>query len=139
MEKSGEPGPHRQRMRQQLGRFGEQVVVGYLTRRGYTIIAQNWRCQAGEIDLIAQQGPQLVFVEVRTRHAGSPTGPTPEESITPTKQERLTTLAYTYLQTTQHPEPDLWHSWRIDVVVVEVGGNGRVVRIEHIPNAIEQV
>lgn len=138
MSKVPVPAQHRRHTRQQLGRFGEEVAAGYLARRGHVIVARNWRCQTGEIDLVAREGTQWVFVEVRTRRAGSTTGPTPEESITPAKREQLIVLANTYLQQLAQPgELGTWVSWRIDVVAIEVGKNGGVVRLEHITNAIE--
>jgi putative endonuclease len=129
-------------MRQRLGDFGEQAAAAYLTRHGYTILARNWRCRAGEIDLIARQGAQLVFVEVRTRRSNQ-YGPAPAETITPAKQARLIALAYAYLETCATEEAgkeagEETISWRIDVVAIELGRGGRIAHLEHIPNAIEQ-
>jgi putative endonuclease len=118
--------------RRRLGNFGEAAAAAYLTRQGYALLARQWRCAAGEIDLIAQQDDTLVFVEVRTRR-GSTRG-TPEESVTASKQARLIALAYTYLA--EHA-PDEAQPWRIDVVAVEVDRSGRISRLEHLPNAIE--
>jgi putative endonuclease len=118
--------------RRRLGNFGEAAAAAYLSRQGYTLLARQWRCAAGEIDLVAQQGDMLVFVEVRTRR-GSTHG-TPEESVTATKQARLVALAYTYLA--DHAYADT-QPWRIDVVAIEVDGSGRISRLEHLPSAIE--
>jgi putative endonuclease len=124
--------------RRTLGSTGERAAAAYLVRHGYTIIARNWRCRSGEIDLIARQGDQLVFVEVRTRRAAL--AGLAEESITPTKQARLRTLAYTYLQEHAHDgdgaNPAI--EWRIDVIAVQMGRRGRVVALNHIPAAIAE-
>ncbi len=124
---------HGRDMRRQLGDFGEQVATAHLQRHGYRILERKWRCQAGELDLVAQQGEQIVFVEVRTRR--STMHGMPEESITLHKQHRLITLAYTYLEA--HNLGDTT-AWRIDVVAIDIDGGGRVMRLNHIPYAIEQ-
>lgn len=119
--------------RSALGAFGEEAAAAYLQRRGATILARNWRCSGGEIDLVARTGDQLLFVEVRTRRAGG--GATPEESIGPAKAARLLRLAYAFLEAAGiAPEP----LWRIDVIAVEVDARGRLWRIEQIEGAVEE-
>ena len=100
--------------RRQLGHWGEERAAELLQSQGYRITQRNWRCTAGELDLIAWDGDCLVFVEVRTRRGRS--YGTPEESVTPAKQAKLIELAQTYLQ----GHPDLECDWRIDVVAVEL-------------------
>ncbi len=116
--------------RKATGNLGETLAADYLQQRGYDIVARNWRCSTGEIDVIARDGDTLVFVEVRTRH-GARHG-SPEESITPRKQAKLITLAYEYLAATD-AEPE---NWRIDVVAVVLGRQNSVERITHIPFAV---
>ena len=119
--------------RRKLGDFGEQVALAYLTRQGYALVARQWRCPAGEIDLLMRDRTGLVFVEVRTRRgerAGSP-----EESIGRAKQARLSALAYAYLESIGAPAELVW---RIDVVAVEIDRSGRVAQVRHIQNAIEE-
>lgn len=97
--------------------------------KGYAIMVRNWRCETGELDLVARDGNSLVFVEVRTRR-GQVLG-TPEESITADKQARLIALAESYLQA--HP----WAGdWRIDVIAIEMDRCGRVLRLDHYENAV---
>ncbi len=112
-----------------LGRHGEELAAQFLATRGYEILERNWRCAAGELDLVARDGPCLAFVEVRTRR-GQQLG-SPEESITLAKQARLITLAETYLQNHDWPGP-----WRIDVVAVEMDTRGRLQRLDHYENAV---
>jgi putative endonuclease len=115
--------------RRGLGRHGEELAARHLATRGYEILERNWRCGAGELDLVARDGACLAFVEVRTRR-GQELG-SPEESITAAKQARLINLAETYLQEHEWPGP-----WRIDVVAVEMDVRGRVQRLDHYENAV---
>ncbi len=109
--------------------MGEELAARRLSAAGYEIVTRNWRCRAGELDLVARQGECLVLVEVRTRR-GKALGP-PEESITPAKQARLITLAEAYVQAVDWPG-----DWRIDVVAVELDLGGRLLRVDHYENAV---
>jgi putative endonuclease len=114
--------------RKQTGQRGEELAAGFLASHGYTLVARNWRCSTGELDLIAEKDNILVFVEVRTRRSaryGSP-----EESITPTKQAKLIDLAQTYLQQMPPPHP----AWRIDVIAVWLRPGQP--HINHLENAV---
>ena len=117
--------------RRSLGKRGEAYAAQYLSAHGYAICERNWRCAAGELDLVAEQAGQLIFVEVRTRQTDR-LG-TPEESITPVKRVRLIAAAQTYLD--EHDQTD--RDWRIDVVAIEIGRRGEVTRCTVIENAIE--
>jgi putative endonuclease len=116
--------------KQKLGKHGEEIAASYLRQQGYTILARNWRCPAGEIDVVAREGEILAFVEVRTRRGGR--FGTPEESITPAKQAKLVEVAQTYLQEAGLEDV----AWRIDVVAIEIGGRGEVKRINLIRHAV---
>jgi len=116
--------------RRDTGILGEKLAKDFLKKRGYRIWETNYRCPEGEIDIIAKHKDSLVFIEVRTKKSlefGSP-----EESITPTKMERLKTVAYRYQQTHNNLPP----LWRIDVVAVELNQRGELSRIELIENAV---
>jgi len=126
MDSSQNTGDYKRR----LGQRGEGIAAAYLGEQGYEVLARNWRCPAGELDIVARDGETLAFVEVRTRR-GDRYG-TPEESITPAKQAKLVELAQTYLQ-----ENGLaGENWRIDVVAVEMDRRGRVTRLNLIRNAV---
>lgn len=115
--------------RKALGRLGEELAVRALAARGYRIRERNWRCQAGELDIVAEDGDVLAFVEVKTRR-GREFG-TPEEAITPAKQAKLVELASTYAQRSG------WQGdWRIDVAAVELTRDGKLLRVEIIQNAV---
>lgn len=118
--------------RKQAGAVGERMAREYMEKLGYRIIETNFRCRDGEIDIVAEKGGQLVFVEVRTRR--STEFGTPEESITPAKREKLIQVATAYLQT-YHA---LSQSWRIDVVAVELGPGDVPSRVELIENAVAE-
>jgi len=110
--------------RVRLGRRGEELAVAELTRCGYEIVARNWRCQVGEVDALARQDDVWIFFEVRTRR-GRECG-TPEESLTPAKQQRMIHVALTYLA--EHDLNDV--DWRVGLVAVEMDQSGRLLRIE---------
>jgi putative endonuclease len=115
--------------RRELGAFGERVAAAHLEAKGYRIRARNFRCREGEIDIVAEDGDCLVFVEVRTRR-GDAFG-TPAESVTAAKERRLLTVAKTYLQEHAEVPPNQ----RIDVVAIELS-RGRLLAVQHIEGAI---
>ena len=113
-----------------LGASGERLAANWLAARGYQIVERNWRCAYGEIDVVADTGRELVFVEVKTRR-GTATG-TPEEAVTAAKRRKLVHSTLTYIQE---------HGWderpyRIDVLAVQLTPSGRVVEIRHYPHAV---
>jgi len=116
--------------RQQLGRWGEDTAVRHLQTAGYHIVQRNYRCPAGEMDIIARQGEEWVFVEVKTRR-GDAHG-RPEDAITPAKAARLLQIAQHYLQEQELNDVD----WRVDMVAVELDARGKLLRVEQIENAV---
>lgn len=111
-------------MNTSLGAFGESFAVGHLTRLGYSILERNVRYRSGELDIVAAEGGDLVFVEVKCRrshHYGSP-----ESSITPVRFARLARTIDEYLMRKDLQPP----SYRVDVVSIEVGPSGKVTRCE---------
>lgn len=111
--------------RSATGRRGEALAERYLTRQGAVTLERNYRCKAGEIDLVVKDGGEIAFVEVRTRSSleyGSP-----EESITPGKQRKMAECALAFLQ--EHP--DLCEcGWRIDLIAIQLEA-GKVTAVEH--------
>lgn len=98
--------------RQELGRKGEEIAASHLLKLGYRIIERNFRCRLGEIDMVAEEAGELVFVEVRTR--SSHVFGLPEESVGWDKQARLRRLAQYYLISHRHSQ----RRCRFDVVSV---------------------
>src|SRR3954466_1087654 len=108
-----------------LGGGGESVAARYLRNLGYKIIVRNFRCDLGEIDIVAKDGKTLVFVEVKTRAYDDPT---PEEQVNEVKRHQITKSAKLYLSRYGTPQPPA----RFDVVAV-VWPNGRdpIIRHQH--------
>ena len=98
----------------QLGRWGEEYAAVHLQSMGYELVARNWRCEYGEIDLVARHEGVWVFVEVKARRTDD--FGTPQEAVTPDKQRRLLEVAQVYLA--EHDLADV--DWRIDVVAITV-------------------
>jgi putative endonuclease len=122
--------------RQGLGAAGERLAVEHLRRRGYRILDTNWREPGlGELDIVAQDGDCLVGVEVRTRR-GDLFG-SPEESMTPRKQQRLASLVQAWLQANRPDDPE--PRWRVDLVAVQMDSTGRLQRLEVIQDSVEDV
>jgi putative endonuclease len=114
--------------RGEVGRLGERLASDYLRARGYAVVDANWRGRGGELDLVATQNGQVVFVEVRSR--STTTGMTAAESIGPDKQRRLLRAAEEYLS---RKAPNA--SARIDVITVFLGP-GRAPEVQHIVGAV---
>jgi putative endonuclease len=115
--------------RAEIGRSGEAVAEAYLRARHFRIVAKNFRCRAGEIDLVARDGGELVFVEVRSRRGGR-TG-TALESVTAAKQLRVARVARYYLAA--HGLADV--ASRFDVLGVDFAADPPIV--EHVRGAFE--
>jgi putative endonuclease len=81
--------------RQSLGKLGEDLACRELTRRGYEILARRYRTRAGEIDIIAMDGPTIVFIEVKARAGGAFGGAA--AAVTAWKQRRIAMMAADYL------------------------------------------
>ncbi len=78
------------------GAKGEEAAVNFLKRRGYNILAQNYKAARCEIDIIASHAETLVFVEVKTRKSNA--YGYPEEAVTPTKQRNMVRAAEVYIE-----------------------------------------
>lgn len=113
--------------RKALGDFGERLAARRLAESGLVVLDRNWRCSAGEIDIVARDGTVLVVCEVKTR--SSDRFGTPLEAITPAKSARLHRLARRWLAS--HPAGDRFSAIRIDVVAVLAGPSGTPT-VEHV-------
>ena len=114
-----------------LGRVGEDAAVAALAARGYLILRRNVRSRRGEIDLIAAQGSELVFIEVKTRTTGE--RGRPFEAIHPAKQRRLARLAISFMHGRRLQD----RACRFDAVAVYLTPDGRVAQVEIMPNAFD--
>jgi putative endonuclease len=109
--------------RAQLGKIAEDAAARYLQVHGYAILERNWRCPLGEIDIVARQGKELVFVEVKGRTSDELARPA--DAVNARKQERLAALARAYLARSIEGECPC----RFDVVEVLMTGGGAVSEI----------
>lgn len=114
--------------RQSLGKRGEDIAAQHLIQRGYKIVARNWHCKFGELDIIATQETTMVFVEVKTRCGDTPAF----ENITTNKRRRLIASVHAYLQI--HELTNL--IWRIDAIGVALPRNNPPV-VEHVEDALD--
>ena len=116
--------------RKTAGDRGEAEVARYLRKKGYTLLASQWRCRFGELDLVARSRRGTVcFVEVKLRSAGA-IG-LPREFVDARKQERLRIAAAAYLSTHDIDAPA-----RFDVAEVYAENDGSL-RVEYLENAFE--
>jgi putative endonuclease len=114
----------------EIGRQGEEIAAQALEAHGYALVERNWRCPAGEVDIVARDGETWVFVEVKLRQ-GEDFG-SPEEAVTGAKQERLLQAALVYLA--EHDLRDV--AWRVDVVAISLASDGKVRRLALYKDAV---
>ncbi len=113
----------------EIGRIGEEAVCHYLTDRGYSILVRNYRIKGGEIDIIAENGDYIAFVEVKSRKPDSLVSGF--EAVNKRKRGLIIKTASDYC--CKHPnllQP------RFDVAQVVIDG-GRVLSIDYISNAYD--
>lgn len=112
-----------------LGNRGEEAVARELRRKGYTLLASQWRCRFGELDLVAREpGGILCFVEVKLR-SGQEIG-LPREFVDSRKQRRLRAAAELYMSVQEIEEPA-----RFDVAEVYTDAGHRITQITYLENA----
>jgi putative endonuclease len=111
-----------------LGIEGEELAVRFLKKKGYKIVSRNFKSPVGEMDIIAEDGDTLVFIEVKTRTDDS--FGHPFEAVTPRKREKLRKVALGYLKHSRRDVPS-----RFDVLSIETDGANH--KIEHIKDAFE--
>jgi putative endonuclease len=126
--------------RRQKGAQAEEIAFRLLEEAGFTIRERNWRCSAGELDIVAEEiGPDyvsgemaarwLVLIEVRSRR-GNRYGDA-RQAFTLQKQAKLREVAAHYVRSVAWLGP-----WRIDAVAVQFDRMGRLVHAEHIRHAV---
>ena len=118
-----------------LGQWGERQARLHLEARGYEVVAANFRCRAGEIDIVARQGDELVFVEVKTRRGGA--FGSAEDAVSPARAERLVEVAEEFLQTRMDGGYRSATPWRIDLVCLNLDRRGLLQSVNHIQHAVE--
>lgn len=111
------------------GKKGEEEAGKELERRGYRIVARNYRCRLGEIDIVAEKKDKLVFVEVKTKTSAS--FGLPQEMVTYRKQEKIKRVAQMYLAATRQFHRDIGFC----VVAVHLDREGNPIKTEVIEDA----
>lgn len=112
-------------IKQEFGTYGEDLAEAWLCERGFVVVERNWRCPQGELDIVARDGGDLVFVEVKTRSSGL--FGTGAEAVTRQKLVRLRRAAAQWLIERRPP----FTSARFDVVTVTTSRDAAPV-IEHL-------
>jgi putative endonuclease len=115
--------------RRSVGDEAEDRVAAWLEQQGYRIRDRNWTCRYGELDVVAERGEYLCFVEVRMRSTG--TWGDPSATVSFAKQRKVVRAALHYLKVYPAPERAI----RFDVV--SVTGRGDAAKLEHIPAAFD--
>lgn len=108
-----------------LGAYGEKVAARHLEEQGMVLLDRNWRCEAGEIDLVLRDGRALVVCEVKTRSSNDYGSPL--EAVTEAKAHRLRRLAACWIEATGFHPPEV----RIDLVGVLRGRTG-AAHVDHV-------
>jgi putative endonuclease len=115
-----------------IGRYGEGLATTWLKKKGYTIIARNYRKPFGEVDIIARDRDCLVFIEVKTRRSRQ--FGTPAEAVTFKKQQQISKVAGEYLSRTGN----LDNQCRFDIISIVLDDNQPPV-IDQIVNAFDYI
>lgn len=114
-----------------LGDLGEKIAREYLENKGYKILDKNFRySKLGELDIIAQHGSDIVFIEVKTRMKTGPGGFWPEDNITYDKQKKLIKLSQIWMA-----KHKFSGDWQIDVLAIEIYRDN-THDIRHLENAV---
>ena len=109
------------------GRAGEQRAAAHLQNLGYTVLDRNWRCAAGELDIVAARGVDLVVVEVKTRRSAAYGHPF--DAVDQRKRDRLWRLSYAW--SAAHPDASRHRRLRVDVVGI-TGDDPATAVLEHL-------
>ena len=119
---------------QKIGQIGEALAKKHLEKEGYQILHQNYRQKWGEIDLIAKQNKEFVFVEVKTMayahfpHSSNP-ALLPEDEVTSKKLENLNKTILYYLNVQHLDVP-----YRLDLITIQIDVSRKKYRIKHFHN-----
>lgn len=116
-------------IKQEIGKLGEDIAVNYLKQKGYKILDRNFECRQGELDIIAKDKNEIVFIEVKTRTSNR--YGTPSEAVNKIKQKHMLQTIKYYLYTRNLNDEFV----RIDVIEVYIRDN--LYKVNHIKQALE--
>ena len=118
----------------QRGQAGEELAAAFLRKNGYQILARNFHCRGGELDIVAAKDEILAFVEVRTRKKGAMVSPA--ESVTAAKRKKVIAAAYAFLEA--HPTLQQTMQPRFDLFLVETEGDDPALwQTDHLCDAFQ--
>jgi putative endonuclease len=117
--------------RHRLGQLGEAIAARYLEEVGFNVTDRNVASRMGELDLVALDGDETVFVEVKTRVGQSDLAP--DGGVTPAKLARLERLGELYLLQAGTPDAN----WRVDVIAIVLDHSGQVLSLDHLRGAYD--
>ena len=121
--------------KQKIGQIGEEAACAFLKKHNFTIVERNYWKKWGEIDVVAQRGDDLRFVEVKTvsRATFKKDDYEPEDNLHPWKRKRLRRVIETYLL-----EKDLGDDidWQVDAISVYLNEKGETVHVEHLEDIV---
>ncbi len=113
-----------------IGKVGENLAVKYLEAKGINVIGRNYYTRYGEIDLIAQQGDEILFIEVKTRTSND--YGYPEEAVNKKKVMHLVKAINEYVM-----EKQIRNFWRIDAISIELNLSSKIAKIRWFMNISE--
>ena len=116
-------------IKQEIGKLGEDIAVNFLKQKGYKILDRNFECRQGELDIIALDKKEIVFIEVKTRTSNK--YGTPSEAVNKIKQKHILQSIKYYLYIRNLSDEFV----RIDVIEVYIKDN--VYKVNHIKQALE--
>jgi len=125
-------GEKEEREKDRLGRLGEDEAVRFLKSQGYRILERNLQFRLGELDMIAQKGNVIAFIEVKTRRTGD--AGQPFEGVNPAKMRRIVSMAEIYLRYNKLGDDHL--VFRFDIISI-VWPEGEPAEIQHLENAFD--
>ncbi len=123
--------------RKEIGAFGEKIAKRYLEKRGYKILAQNFRKKFGELDIVTKKNKNVIFFEVKTREVNDPNeleSFLPEDEISFEKEKQLRKMTQIYLA---ENNLSLNTSCQIDILAINLFLDSQRAKIRHYKNAIE--
>lgn len=132
-DKTGDMVHKRQKDLKDIGQSGESMAADFLIRKGFKIIDRNYLKPWGEIDIVAQKGDWVHFVEVKTvsREKIVEGDYEPEDNLHPWKRKRLRRIIGTYLAA-----HELVEDWQVDAISVYINGAGEVLKLEWLEDII---
>ena len=124
--------------KQEIGVLGEEIAVSFLKDKGFSVISRNYRKKYGEIDIIAEKGNILHFIEVKTLAeacGGLTSAIAPEEKVDFLKQRKIIKMAESWLMEKKIP---FTAKWQIDVIAIQIDLDSKKAKIRFFENAVCQ-